>query len=467
MLSGIVCGIRHAAEPSGNTYYITSLEGPMLHELKSSIVLHLGEQVEAEVFGELITSAIINQDGPALKMCLDAVRLRASKLLIERELSQSDRIERITINMQPKLNQAAQLLLEKLYLGAPVIVRFHNDADGATGAYGLYLSINQILGKICQVGSPKIFWKMHRSVSYTLGDSREDLLTIGNYDSVAKPLLLITDFGTSEESLQGAALANEKFDIIWLDHHPVLRELAEMVGNYINPWMFGGDSNYTAGMLTCEFGKSFASIDLSLIEKASLIGDYSGYAVEDKGARGLALLLDMLTSDKRIAFSSGGDITPMEIDQILRDESRSAELIRYATTRLEEAIDSGLEGLKHYKSEIGNIYVLDFENVRKDAMTKYPLPGRYASKLLERIEKEGKGPSILVLHFGHFVSIRVSGEISGRVGLLRIVGGIKSDYDYVEAAGGHNNAASIKLRSEEYKKEAINTLLRGFGCSIL
>ncbi|MDE1846149.1 MAG: hypothetical protein KGH53_02625, partial [Candidatus Micrarchaeota archaeon] len=113
-----------------------------------------------------------------------------------------------------------------------------------------------------------------------------------------------------------------------------------------------------------------------------------------------------------------------------------------------------------------SVYLLDFENVRRDFSTKYPLPGRFASKLLERIEQDSEKPPILVLHFGHFVSIRVSSSITERVNLLEKIGELKAGYSYIDSAGGHKNAASIKLRTDEAKKELIAALLRALGCNI-
>jgi len=469
MLEGIVSCVKHAASLSENSYWITSLskDKPQVQELKSAIVLHLGDLVKAEVKEGKIESAIISEDPESVEFSRAAASAYAAKMILPFSKTGKGELDAVTAKMKQRLDESASLFLKKLILGAPIIVRFHNDADGLTGAYGLYLSIINLADKISAAGLPKIFWKMQRGVAYSNSDAKEDILTVGNYDSNEKPLLLITDFGTTEESLMGAQTAGEKFDIIWLDHHPPVEELTKLVELYTNPWNFEGNSNYTAGFLACEFGRRFADIDLSLIQSASLIGDYSGYAEDDEKGRELALLLDMLTSDKKIAIASGSnDITPSEIDQILNDEKRRNELTKYAKARIEEAIDSGIESIKQYRTSDSNIYLLDFENVRKDAMTKYPLPGRYASKLLERIEKMSDKPPILLLHFGHFISIRVSAPLVEKTNILKTIGELKLGYSYIEGAGGHNSAASIKLRNDQNKKELINALLRSLGCSI-
>lgn len=469
LLEGIVSCVKHASILSENLYAITYTEGKALRvcQVKSGIVLHAGDKIKGEVVDGKIDSAIIEDPKEQLKTYNDLAEKTASLMILPFSKSQKPLMDKITLNMEKRLNHAASLMIKNILLGSPMIVRFHNDADGATGGYGLYLALQELFKKISPDFAPNISWKMQRGVAYTVNDAREDVLTIGSYNSISKPLLFITDFGTTEESLEGARIAKENFEIIWLDHHPVLNALAELVPNYINPWQFEGDSNYPAGFLTCEFGKRFANMDVSLIQSASLVGDYSGFASTDEEGRDLSLLLDMLTSDKKIAFSSGSnDLTPHEIDLILKDDTKKNDLIKYAKNRLEDALDSGIESIRNYKSDYSSIYLLDFENVRRDYNTKYPLPGRYASKLLERIEKSSDKPPILVLHFGHFVSIRVSTQIVDKVNLLALVNELKAGYSYIEAAGGHKGAASIKLRSDEMKKELVNALLRGLGCNI-
>lgn len=469
MIEGIVTCVKHAATVVENTYRITSIDGggAKVSEFKSSVVLHLGDKVKAQVIDGKITSAIITDPKEELSSYKESAQQSAQKFILPLSPSEKPKMDSITKAMSERLGSAATLLIKSIILGSPIIVRFHNDADGATGGYGLYLALQELFKQISLAGEPRVIWKMQRGVAYTLNDAREDTITAGNYDSLLKPILLITDFGTTEESLEGTRMAQDKFEIIWLDHHPVLQSLAQLVPNYINPWQFGGDSNYPAGFLTCEFGKLFAKIEVSLIQSASLVGDYSAFAAPDEKGRDLALLLDMITSDKKIAISSGStDITPYEIDQILNDDAKREGLIKYAKNRIEDAIDSGIEAIKSYKTEYASVYLLDFENVRRDYNTKYPLPGRYASKLLERIEKESEKPPILVLHFGHFISIRVSSPIVEKVDLLSLVNELKAGYSYIDAAGGHKGAASIKLKGDEAKKELVNALLRGLGCNI-
>jgi RecJ-like exonuclease len=367
-------------------------------------------------------------------------------------------LDDVTEKMWKPLGSAMLLLARKLVLAAPIVIRFHNDIDGASGAYALYKSLAFALETNAGLEyKPNIHWRMHGGVSYSREDATSDILTCNNYECVEKPLLVILDFGTSPESNDGVELAKKKFDVIWLDHHPVMDAFeGRKFEHYINPWNFGGDSNYTAGFLSCMFAKALSGLDTKDIEEASLIGDYSEYSRPTAGSRKLAALIDLLTSDTRVIAGLKGTLNPESIDSVLKDKQKSEELIAYADNRVSEMLDLAIKSVKIYKAGATQIYVTDFEAIRINEQERYPLPGRFASKLLGRIEELNKTPCILLLHFGNFVSVRMSKGLIGKVELLKTLESVKSDYsDYVDSTGGHSNAASIKLKNDQMKKEII------------
>src|SRR5271157_197286 len=140
------------------------------------------------------------------------------------------------------------------------------------------------------------------------------------------------------------------------------------------------------------------------MENASFIGDYSKYARPTVGSRRLAALLDLITSDTRIATGlKSSNYEPAVIDSILDDKKKSEELIAYAENRVQEMLDSAIESVKIYQGSASRVYVADFESIRGDAEQRYPLPGRFASKLLDKIEQLNAQPCVLLLHFGHFI----------------------------------------------------------------
>ena len=50
-------------------------------------------------------------------------------------------LDALTHKMWQRLQQAALMIVRKMLVSAPIIVRFHNDADGSSGAYSLHLPV--------------------------------------------------------------------------------------------------------------------------------------------------------------------------------------------------------------------------------------------------------------------------------------------------------------------------------------
>ncbi len=451
----VVTCIKHSGS---NTYTVLSTDGePRAEEVKGGLLLSPGEFAEIGGNGE-ISGGGERATGEQLLGLENEVDAAAGKQIRGMPYRTGmEEIDKATERMWPGIVAAARIMLRKLMLGTPIVVRFHNDADGASGAVGLHRGIGKLLGSFC--ASPNIIWVMHRGVTYSERDVEADVLACNSYSALGKPLLVIIDFGTSTGSNRGIEVAREKFEIIWLDHHPIEEGFyGESLANYINPWRFGADSGYTAGLFACVFSHSFSDADTSEMESASLVGDYSRFAPGDGRGGEAALILDLITSDPRIISRGGYGITPAEIESAIGDKTRRAELYNYARMRLDETLDAALASMKVIGTKKGEIFILDYGELRSDE-SKYPLPGRFSSKLLGKLEESRGGPGVVIVHFNQYISMRVSARISEEVDIPGRIKQARELYpDLVESGGGHRNAASIKLSDESGKKEILRYL---------
>ncbi len=447
--------------PNGKSYItLCSDESSLfLVEARSKSDLYAGECAILSEDGYLLADD--ESDCNLKKMNMDEKISERINLSVKKEAYSSNfaELNNTTSLMWDKLGSAASLFLRKLLHGAPIIIRFHNDIDGACTAYAIYKGMLDFFNLNLKSQKQNIIWIMHKGVSYSPSDASSDLLIANNYSSIEKPLLLIMDFGTSDESNKGIPLVREEFDIIWLDHHPIEDGfIGKELEHYINPWQFGMDSNYPAGFLACSFVRSFSDVETGYIEKASLYGDYSKYYRPDGERNDFAEILDLITSDTKLASSQQlGNLTPMEMDAIFINKEKSAELSNYAVTRLSEMLYAAMRSIKKYNAGNLSIYVLDFEKVRDDE-SRYPLPGRFSSKLLDKIG-ESVSDAILIVYFGKYISIRVRDEVGDRLSILDIIKDAKEHEPGVEAGGGHKNAASIKVMDESFKKDVLKFLV--------
>ncbi len=368
--------------------------------------------------------------------------------------------ETITEKMWSGITDAASLLLKKVSLGIPVIIRFHNDSDGSSGAYAIYKGLSQFSNSNnVSIEEQNIVWIMQRGVSYSESDYILDKLILNNYESVEKPLIVMVDFGTTIASNKGVKKIAELADIIWLDHHPIEKGFFGIkLKHYINPWMFGGSSDYTAGMLACALVDSFSNVDNREIEDASMIGDHSKYARHSKSGSRISMLLDLITSDSRLLKTSGS-VTPHEIEAILADNKKMDELLSYANIKMEDMLYKATGSVKEHDYKKAMVCVSDFGRLR-DSETKYPLPGRFSSRLFDELSKHYKKPCILILHSGNYISFRISKELDQYINILEVISEERKLHgDVIDSGGGHRNAASIKLVDDAYKGSVMKGLL--------
>ncbi len=358
----------------------------------------------------------------------------------------------------PGLGRAAERVARSIASGSPIAVRFHNDGDGSSGAIALYRAIKSIAEKgLCVASS--VSWRMNRGISYSMESISDDMAYFSSYSSAEKPLVVIIDFGTSDESADAVEYAHGKIDILWLDHHPIPKGFSKgSVMEYVNPWDVGGDSNLTAGVLGCMLAQLLSGESYDDMENASLISDYSTYAdATDESAKSTAALLDFLTSNNGMAH--GKKATPKQMLSILDDPEERAEAARFIANSFEESIKEGMNTMKRYLTERGvAVNVVDFDRVAALGFG-YPPMGKYSSKLHDRLERESAGRgAITIVRGGSYISMRISKSISGSVSILERIEELKGMESLSITGGGHNEAASIRCTPGQMD-EVVQSLL--------
>ncbi len=357
----------------------------------------------------------------------------------------------------PSLSHSAARLARSLSSGSPVVVRFHNDGDGSSGAIALYKAVKQLADqKLCV--SSTVSWRMNRGISYSMESVSDDAAYFSLYSSAEKPLVVIIDFGTSDESDDAMSYADGKIDIIWIDHHPIPKGFRkEGVFEYINPWDIGSDSNLTAGVLGCILASLLSGESYDDMEKASLTSDYSAYAdPEDESSKSTAALLDFLTSNN--GMGRGKKATPKQIISILDDSEKRDETLRLISNAFEESIKEGIRTMERYVTTSGvPVNVVDFNRITVLGFG-YPPMGKYSSRLHDRLEHEAGAGAITVVHGGSYISLRISKSISGSVLILERIEELKGLESLNVTGGGHNEAASIKCDPKQID-DVIESLL--------
>ncbi len=452
---GFVSCIKHGSASGDTCFALNFDDGPRVDAIGCDITMECGEFAEYDTSGKVLSASRDSARADDMKAKVSSFAAIATDKGAHR--IGNPEVDAITERMWGSIIAASKTIVRKMLVSAPIIIRFHNDADGSGGAYSLHLSLKDLASKNRLAGN--LVWLMHKGVTYRRSDAQNDMLISNNYECIEKPLLILIDFGTSIESNEGIDELADRFDMVWLDHHPIQEGFRGVdLEDYINPWQHGGDSNYTAGLLTSVLCRSFSDVDTGIFRDASLIGDYSKYA--SGFGSDISALLDFITSDLQAVYGrSKSNVTPQEIEDVISSPSRSKELLDYANIKLEEAIDNGVKAVKRYECRNSNLCLLDFENVRSED-SKYPLPGRYASKLLGRLDEMGMKRTLLVVNIGAYLLMRVDRDLCNDFDMLGLIEEMKIRYpDSIEGGGGHRCAGTIKLMDKAMSKDMTNSLI--------
>ena len=463
----IVSGIKSSAE--GSTY--TLLGGGKSVSANLQLKLDLLESVCMEKEGDTyvhdgkVPIAAVDEDEMRSELGKVLARMKLDKPETERAQLGPDRedIYRIDAAMEDRLAEAAKAFASALFSGAPISVRFHNDGDGSSGAIALHRALEH-LGKKAGCEFPNVHWRMQRGISYSEDDLGYDRAVLSRHESVLKPLMVMIDFGTSGESNSAMEHAAGLADFVWLDHHPVVEEFRkDLAGLYINPWDFGGDSNYTAGMLAARFAEVLSGTGMRLLKEVSMISDVSKYA--DKSyhdAQKIATVLDFITGSRKYSHAGSG-MSPGELRRLINDGERLSGLFSEISEIVSGSIASGAKYSKSYRSKAGiRIRVLDFDKVLAENPDTL-LPGRYSSRLHESLFDSGGPGGVTIVSFGSYISIRVSKILSEKIALPRIIAELSEEFEGEVSGGGHNEASSVKVNDHDMIDDVVRSLLRKLG----
>lgn len=451
IISGIIASVKELSDPVNNVYTLISTDqsNPNSYSIRCNMLLEPLDSVQVECEDHenvKIKKCDVKSSGKsdteeyngAVSNLLDIFKIKPP-----RSTGFSEGILDMAAGNLEGFTKAAESILRSVVTGSPISIHFHGDGDGASGAISLYRAINKIYEKL-DMSNTNITWGVTRGISYNLNIAYSDEIFFHNYRSADKPLVFVTDFGTTVESNDGIKRIGDVAKQVWIDHHPPEEGFASSdIDLNINPWNTGGDSSLTAGFMTSMVAEMLSGIDTSDMMGASLVSDHSKFAPDDNDTIELAEVLDALN----ISHGSYDKLTPQYMESVITDREEFMRVLEDYNEQNEEAISIGLNTARKHKSQSGfNIYVMDFGKIARMNM-RYIKLGRYTTKLHEAIQE--KDPmAVTVVYHKRYISARANRDISKRVGLLKIIKKMLSEREDIENAGGHNEAVSLRVEDD-------------------
>lgn len=347
--------------------------------------------------------------------------------------------DKMTGQMLPKMKEISDRLTRAREDGEQGILRFHNDADGISGA----LAITKFLR--CRSYA-------QNSAVYTPRDALRDISQMQH----GRKLIILLDFGMNKESEEGLSLLKAAgAEIIMVDHHRADLE-SDAPSIRLNPWDFEGEgdlSRYTAGYLACEIAR-MCEVEAEANARTACAGDKSrimNITEEDEKA---ALVLDYLATNA--GFGNSLELYA----RISGNKELSSSIYLQAKEKIDEAVDTALAGAKEKKAGNIIVQVLDLERIVR--IGEFPNRGKITTGVMDRL---GKERPIVVLALGKRAVIMRANDKAVEEGasLSTLANSAKETMqDFIVGGGGHQKAASVSVR-EGYSKSVANQIIGMIG----
>lgn len=323
-----------------------------------------------------------------------------------------------------------------------VLLRFHGDADGISGAIALT--------KMCKMQAIQ-----QNSAIYSVGEAMRDLQTLHHE---FMPILILLDFGSNGESEEGLRLLKAAgVEIIIIDHHPPGNKVKVIADLFLSPWAEVRDgqeedvSKYPAGYLAIEVARMGGITGIEDFAKTSCAGDKSNIIPIDEKDKERALVLDYMAS-----YSGFGNNLDFYASVMGKQELFYSMLLQ-AKEKIEQIFETAKRTLKEKEMKGVKIAIIDLERISKKH--EFPSKGKIATRIFESINSDK--PLVVLGYSEKTVIFRINEPAIERgVSADKIIAELKITMaDFVESGGGHAKAAALRIR-EEFARDAVEEIVK-------
>ncbi len=377
---------------------------------------------------------VFNKAQTAMQEAIDT--LPNGPLLVDDETTQK---------LWPEIAAAARTLICAKKLARPIMLRFHGDADGISGAFAL-----------SEIVRCKTF--QQNAAVYSVRDALRDLSMVGQENN---PLVIIVDFGSNDSSIEGLGLLDAAgVDYIVVDHHPY-----KSTGNprIINPLKHTENAaKYTAGYVACEIAAAcgLAVAKATMFAKSACAGDKSDLLLVEEPDAQRAMVLDFLAAHASFGNNLEFYQKVMASDELFRS------IARQANESIEEAAGKAIARSKRVASENeteeSGLVICTFQLDGIIRKGEWPSSSKVTTRVYDKLCELDAGKAVLAIgHNDRTIIIRLNDD-AAKLGLSAnaIAETVKKTMpDFVEGGGGHVKAGAVRAR-DGFAKEVLNEIVR-------
>ncbi|MFP3950122.1 MAG: DHH family phosphoesterase [Candidatus Micrarchaeia archaeon] len=304
------------------------------------------------------------------------------------------------------------------------LLRFHNDADGISGALALTKVIDA-------------YTSQQNSATYSVFDAMRDINTLQGEEH---PLAILLDFGCGGESREGLELLKASgAEVMVIDHHPDTGKAEDNADIFLNPWVINNSesaSSYTAGYLAVEIARACGEPEAESLAPVACAGDKSTIIEISEKDVERALVMDYMAT-----YAGFKNKLEFYRNALENPDLYSSVLIQ-AKEALEKITEDVKAGMKKRLDGPVCVYTVDTERVKS---REFPGKGKITTRCFELV---GKRPAVVLGFWNRGLSFRINdGAVSRGVVADGMIESLKEEMgDFVLGGGGHARAASIRIR---------------------
>ncbi|MCX6767275.1 MAG: hypothetical protein NTY90_00895 [Candidatus Micrarchaeota archaeon] len=337
------------------------------------------------------------------------------------------------------IRECARFLRRRLLEFQPVMIRYHGDADGVCSALLVFSAMRKFLSG-ARVSLQENRFLVSAAQTDSAIYSQTDLAVDAEKAAALpkKPVFVFLDHAANHESIgQIERLGEGGYEIVIVDHHPPAPGVEKTAKHFISPFVAGGSSHYTAGLLCFELASAIAGPADERLARISLQGDKSVFAPKEP-------LKEPRVIDYLAAYNAPESLEFYE--NVLSDAKKIDYYFEEANNRINRLVAASKPFTR--QKAVGNAAIAVVNLGKFCKKGEYPPKGAVLTEIQRTIPSSG--PVVSVGYGGDAILFRANHdahEAGFRASTL--ISLLKTEFPHaVVSGGGHDVAASMRVKEE-------------------